>query len=393
MTSLGRRGFISASSAVAGGAILNALDAPAVAAKSADKNPRSNKPVLMKLGTQEPTSAENLARFQRYGVKNICGWYKIDRDGRLYPTVDELKSLTALAETYDIRVDLTDSDIGRGDKSAIMLGKSPDRDREIEAFQMTIKNCAAAGIPAVKYYLSLLPILRSGLAPGRGDTNYVRWSFDQANAVPDKTVFVEDASGGLTRAGRVDADMMWERIDYFLERVVPVANEYKVRLAQHPHDPGMPPGGFMGIDNVLGTVEGLKRFVSLHESPYHGLNFCQGTVCEMLDDPARQIFDVIRWFGERKKIFNVHLRNIKGHRNNFVAECFPDDGDIDLPRTVEAYRDVGYDGMLMPDHIPRTIPRGRDKPLLEEANVESFVFAYGYIRALIQAAGKAKEGL
>src|ERR1017187_432206 len=111
----------------------------------------------------------------------------------------------------------------------------------------------------------------------------------------------------------------------------------------------MPKGGVRGVPSVLSSVAGLKKFIEIAPSPYHGLNFCQGTVCEMLDDPARQIFDVIRWFGERKKIFNVHLRNIKGHRNNFVAECFPDDGDIDLPRTVEAYRDVGYDGMLMPD--------------------------------------------
>ena len=382
MALLDRRGFIGASGTAATGALLGAQDTPAAAAKS-------RKPVLMKLGTQEPTSAENLARFQRYGVNAICGWYKITQEGRLYPSIDELKSLTALAEKYNIRVDMTDSDIGRGDKSAIMLGKSPDRDREIEAFQTTIKNCAAAGIPAIKYYLSLLPILRSGLAPGRGDTNYVRWNFAQANAAPDKTVFVPDASGGLTRAGRVDTDTMWERIAYFLERVVPVANEYKVRIAQHPHDPGMPPGGFMGIDNVLGTVDGLKRFVSMHESPYHGLNFCQGTVCEMLADPAGQIFDVIRWFGTRKKIFNVHFRNIKGHRSDFVAECFPDDGDIDLLRTVETYRDVGYDGMLMPDHIPRMIPLGRSKTVLEEAQAESFVFAYGYIRGLIQAAGRA----
>jgi mannonate dehydratase len=57
------------------------------------------------------------------------------------------------------------------------------------------------------------------------------------------------------------------------------------------------------VTRVLGTVEGLKRFVQMRESPNHGLNFCQGTVAEMLDDPAREIFDVIRWFGERGKIF------------------------------------------------------------------------------------------
>ena len=79
-------------------------------------------------------------------------------------------------------------------------------------------------------------------------------------------------------------DTNWERIDYFLERIVPVAEEHKVRLACHPHDP-YTPDGYKGVSRVLGTVEGLKKFISMHESPYHGLNFCQGTISEMLDDP------------------------------------------------------------------------------------------------------------
>jgi mannonate dehydratase len=78
----------------------------------------------------------------------------------------------------------------------------------------------------------------------------------------------------------------------------------------------------------------------------------QGTVAEMLDDPAREIFEVIRWFGERAKIFNVHFRNIKGHKLDFM-EAFPDEGDIDMPRALAAYRDVGYPYMLMPDHVPQ----------------------------------------
>ena len=85
-----------------------------------------------------------------------------------------------------------------------------------------------------------------------------------------------------------------------------VADEYKIRMALHPHDPAMPrPEGFRGVDRVLGSVEGLKKFINLHPSNYHGLNFCQGTVTEMLEKPSSEIFDVIRYFGERKKIFNV----------------------------------------------------------------------------------------
>ena len=115
----------------------------------------------------------------------------------------------------------------------------------------------------------------------------------------------------------------------------------------------------------------------MHESPYHGLNFCQGTVAEMLDDPAREIFDVIRWFGERQKIFNVHFRNIRGRRDDFV-EVHPDEGDVDLVKAMLVYREVGYPYMMMPDHVPHHA----DDP----GGSQAFAFAYGYIRALIQAA-------
>ena len=70
-------------------------------------------------------------------------------------------------------------------------------------------------------------------------------------------------------------------------------------------------------------------------------------VAELLADPDREIFDVIRWFGERGKIFNVHFRNIKGKRLDFM-EAFPDEGDMDIPGALAAYRDVHYPYMLMP---------------------------------------------
>ena len=142
----------------------------------------------------------------------------------------------------------------------------------------------------------------------------------------------QDAGPGL--AGVLSEDENWERIDYFLERVVPVAESNKVRLACHPHDPYTPPG-YKGVTRVLGTVDGLKKFVTMRESPYHGLNFCQGTVAEMLDDPANEIGDVIRWFGERKKIFNVHFRNITGGKLSFM-EVFPDEGDMSMWETLRS---------------------------------------------------------
>ena len=119
----------------------------------------------------------------------------------------------------------------------------------------------------------------------------------------------------------------------------------------------MPHGsGYRGVETVLGSVDGLKRFVEIKASPYHGLNFCQGTVAEMLENPGEQIFDVIRYFGTRKKIFNVHFRNIRGGFLHF-QETFIDDGDVDMLKAMRVYKEVGYDGMMMPDHVPTD--RGR----------------------------------
>jgi len=159
--------------------------------------------------------------------------------------------------------------------------------------------------------------------------------------------------------------------------VVPVATAARVRLACHPHDPYTPPG-YRGVTRVLGSVAGLQRFVTMHESPYHGLNFCQGTVGEMLDDPGREIFEVIRWFGTRGKLFNVHFRKIRGHKLSFV-EVFPDEGDMDMARSLAVYQEVGYQYMVMPDHVPEI--DGRDP------SGTAFAYCYGYIRGVMQALG------
>lgn len=362
---MNRRQFVSTSGAAA--ALANLGQGSAVAAPAA-------KPILFKLGCQtSPTNETHLRFLARYGVRNICGYPRIG-EGRLYATREELTEMRELAEKNGITVDciappfLASSHIDREKHPAILLAESPERERDVEALQTLIRNCAAAGIPSIKYNMSLLGVLRTASTPGRGDATYSTWRVKEAKADPP-----------LTRAGRVDAARFWERITWFLDHVIPTADEYKVRMACHPHDPGVPPEGYQGIDRVLGTVDGLKKFISIRESPYHGLNFCQGTVTEMLRDPGKEIFDVIRYFGSRKKIFNVHFRNIRGRRDDFV-EVYPDEGDVDMLQAMLTYREVGYPYLLMPDHVPQAPG--------DPGGLQSFAFCYGYIRALIQAADR-----
>ena len=334
--------------------------------------PRTPVTGRIKLGTQHQSSNEILKVLAALGVSHICSDLPSAKFDEAW-SVNGLAQLRERVESFGITLasvplPMSSSYIAKAENPDIMLGKSPERDREIDQICQMIANCRAAGIPMVKYNMTILGVVRSGFSPGRGGAKYGAFDYDQAKQEPP-----------LTEAGAVSVEMMWERIAYFLNRVVPAANENKVRVACHPHDPGMPADkGFRGVHRVLGSVDGLKRFIQIQESPYHGLNFCQGTVSEMLADPGTEIFDVIRYFGQRNKIFNVHFRNIRGGFLNF-QETFPDAGDVDMVKALKVYQEVGYDGMLMPDHVP--VIEG------DTGGRQAFAFAYGYIRGLMQAAG------
>lgn len=326
-------------------------------------------PGRMKCGTQHNSTDEVLTIMAALGVNHICSTLPSPKFDAAW-SVDGLTKLRERVESHGISLEavplpLSSSYITKSENPNIMLGKSPERDREIENIQQMIRNAARAGIPELKYNMSILGVVRSGTVPGRGGARLSTFVYADAKQVPP-----------LTEAGPVSDEQAWERITYFLKRVIPVAEEYKVRMACHPHDPGMPHDvGFRGVHRVLGSVEGLKKFISIQESPYHGLNFCQGTVSEMLKNPNEEIHDVIRYFGTRKKLFNVHFRNIKGGFLNF-RETFPDDGDVNMIRAIRTYKEVGYDGMLMPDHVPKIDG--------DDSGKQAFAFAFGYIQALIQ---------
>jgi mannonate dehydratase len=97
----------------------------------------------------------------------------------------------------------------------------------------------------------------------------------------------------------------------------------------------------------------------------------------MCVDPATEVLEAIRYFGERNKIFMVHFRNIRGGFLNF-DEVYPDEGDVDMLQAVRAYKEAGYQGMLCPDHVPQSD--------VDPGGERQFSFCLGYTRALIQAA-------
>jgi mannonate dehydratase len=361
---LSRRAFLA--STVAGAAVLNLPGCVSRPAESKASLP--SRPMLMKVGHQHDHSEPTLQRLAAFGVTQICSGPPGPKPESW--SVDELTRLRKHVESFGITLaavplPMSSVEINKAEFPEILLAQDPARDRAIEVIQQMIRHAGAAGIPLLKYNLTFLGVPRSGRTPGRGGASYSTFKYSDAKQDPL-----------LTEAGPISEEIYWDRITYFLKRVVPVADEAKVKIALHPQDPAMPPDlGFRGVHPVLGSVDGLKRFIDTVPSPYHGLNFCQGTVSEMLTKPGEQIYDVIRYFGSRGKIFNVHFRNIAGGYLDF-RETFPDNGDVDMPRALRVYREIGFDGMVMPDHVPMIVG--------DTGGHQAFSFCFGYIQALLQ---------
>ncbi len=329
------------------------------------------------VGEQFIHSDEDLTFCRQMGVEYVdaspsirpsFGELGLEKEG--YWNADALTRFREHVESFDLKLaamhlPLLSVDIKKQRWPNIMLGTS-QRDRNIEQVCKCIEAAGKAGIPLLLYNLTVLPVLRDPeRTSGRGGITYSYFDYEEMKDAP------------MHPAGPISAEQAWERVEYFLKRVIPVAEEYKVKMGCHPNDISMPPGKtYRGIVPVLSNIDGLKRFVDLHPSPYHGLLFCQGCVSEFSTNPE-QVYEAIRYFGSRKKIFWVHFRNLRGGLLKF-EETFPDEGDIDMAKAMRIYKEVGYDGVLIPDHVPHS---DLDTPWGHRARA----FCVGYIKSLIQA--------
>jgi mannonate dehydratase len=320
----------------------------------------------MYVRTQSFGSTDADLRFlQRCGVRHKAATFPFHPDRGW--DLDDLLRERERHETFGLTLDMSLLPIYVQFPNIIYYGKSPERDREIDLACEMIRTASRAGIDSLRYNTCILNVDRTEPEEGRGGYSYTAFRLDKIS---------EEDRGKLTAAGRVTAQMHWERIEYLLERMIPVAEEFKVRLGNSQEDPATPPG-FRGVDKVLNDFEGMKRFIEIQRNPYHGWNFCVGSIAEMLEDSATEIYPFIEYFGSRKTIFLVHYRNLIGKRYSF-REALPDEGDMDFVGVLKALKDVGYCYGIDPDHVPRV----DDDP---ESQRQGYAYCFGYINAMIQS--------
>ena len=303
-----------------------------------------------------PISDHHLRLASQVGVSDVV----IRFPGLEY---SELADQKARIESFGLRVPVIEGYLPIED---IKLG-GPQRDAEIEQMKTLIHNMGRAGIGLLCYnFIAGGDWARTSVnEKGRGGALVT--GFDLSDLPQPSSSNVDLPS----------ADRLWENLDIFLERILPVAEECGVTLAMHPDDPPIP--NFQGYPRIMNSVEGFERLVGLRSGPANGICFCQGTFAEMgVDVPS-----TIRRLGPHIKY--VHFRDIRGTSSRFV-ETFHDEGQTNMVEAMRAYRDIGFDGPMRPDHVPQLSG--------EEAGEAGYttlarLFAVGYMRGLMQSVGES----
>jgi mannonate dehydratase len=247
------------------------------------------------------------------------------------------------------------------------------RDKDIEQCKMLIRNMGALEIPVLCYnFMARFNWVRTSVSTvSRGGAIVTSYDHRQMKDAP------------LTEAGIVSQERLWDNLKYFMEAVLPVAEEAKVKLALHPDDP--PVSSIRGISRIITSCAAMKKVIDLFPSRYNGITLCQGSLAAAGEDiPA-----MIREFGRQNKIFFVHFRDIRGKAEEFF-ETFHDDGQTNMYEAIKAYKEVGFDGPVRIDHVPTMYGEDNNEPGYSEIGR---LFAIGYLKGLLESRDKFDERL
>jgi mannonate dehydratase len=259
----------------------------------------------------------------------------------------------------------------------------PGRDEQIDNYCTTIRNIAAVGVDLLGYNFLPTFVWRTAMdAPGRGGAKMT--SFDLDDVARGNALSGYRLSPTEPLSDPITAEQMWASHQYFLDAVLPVAEEVGVRLALHPDDPPVdaPLGGAARIFTTPAALEAAH--LQARGSRSWGLNFCLGTVSEMGGEAS--INEVIDTLGAAGAIAYVHFRDVQGTVPRFT-ECFLGDGNFNPARVIRRLQKVGFDGFLIDDHVPAMIG---DPDTWGDTSSEAYcsrgrAHAIGYLQGVLNA--------
>jgi mannonate dehydratase len=220
----------------------------------------------------------------------------------------------------------------------IQLGQK-GRDEDIETYQTFVRNLGKLGIPLANYDFHPGNTYTTASVERRGYTAR-EFKLDDFRSKIEKQRFDRE----------YPAEAIWDNYTYFVKAVLPVAEQADVKLGLHPDDP--PIAKMNGVAKLFTHYDGYRKAEEIAgKSKHWGLTFCVGTWAEGGAQMGKNVFEMIKDFGGRGKILDVHFRNVTAPLPHFV-ETFPDDGYLDLYQVMKALRQVGFHGAMEPDHVP-----------------------------------------
>lgn len=261
----------------------------------------------------------------------------------------------------------------------------PGRDEQIENYCRTIRNMAATGFDLLGYNFLPTYVWRTDMATaGRGGAKVT--GFDLADVGAGNALASYRLTPGEPLAEPISASQMWANHQYFLDAVLPVAEEVGVRLALHPDDPpvDVPLGGAARIFTSPASLVAARK--QANASPSWGVNFCLGTVSEMGGEEA--VNEVIDTLGPVGAICYVHFRDVQGTVPSF-RECFIGEGNYNPARIIRRLHDAGFDGFLIDDHVPAIVG---DPDTWMDISSEAYcsrgrAHAMGYLQGVLNGLG------
>ena len=249
----------------------------------------------------------------------------------------------------------------------VQLGQ-PGRDQDIETYRTFLRNLGKLEIPVASYDFHPANTYTTAMVEHRGYKTR-EFDTDDFRKKVEKPAFDREYS----------ADEIWASYTYFMKAVLPVAEEAGVKLALHPDDP--PLAKMNGTAKLFTHYDGYHRAEQIAGgSKAWGLTFCVGTWMEGGKEMGKDVFEMIKDFGGRGKLFEVHFRNVTSPLPHFV-ETFPDEGYTDMYQVMKALREVRFTGAAEPDHVPQ---------LAGDTGMHRAGTAYcvAYMRALLRRANE-----
>ncbi len=223
------------------------------------------------------------------------------------------------------------------------------------------------GIKALQVYAQAgIPLARQRVTGDVFPSHNIRYRSTHRGGYQSRGEYLAPLADRITPS-KAELDHWWSRFTQAFEQLVPVAEEYNIRLAIHPSDTPNPETPFGGL--------GFHRVIDAFPSPQVGYVYCIGTRAEA--GGSALVLDEINNYGRKGKIFMVHMRNVRGSLATAGAfeETLLDDGDLNLFKILLELKKVGFNGYINPDHIPALPGDTPEKSI-------GWGYSIGYLKAL-----------